>query len=223
MARLKALAALCIIVPFQDFGGVASSANIREIMKNIFAFAYSRHNYFEEVDHDIARKHLRLTEEGRVVNLMKCNSNKGLDESVIVTVNRLVNMDEDEISMEVVESHEYRPCIGVTGPEGEYGALIGCNDSNSSYKSRYGDQGVGMDMNRYLRNKGEEDVSLHPSNAIKKGDVIRMVVKNHTLTYYHNNERIGPFKIFNPITLLKNRDYKFAVELYGTASVRILI
>ena len=47
-----------------------------------------------------------------------------------------------------------------------------------------------------------------------------MVVKNHTLTYYHNNERIGPFEE-DPIRLLKNRDYKFAVGLWGEASVRI--
>ena len=143
---------------------------------------------------------------------------------MVVTVNGLVNMDEDEISMEVVErEEEYEwPHIGMTGPEGEYGACIGWNVSSFSWKSRYGDQGVGMDMDGCLFNKGEWDYSLYQYKAIKKGDVIRMVVKNHTLTYYHNNKRIGPFKRFNPITLLKNRDYKFAVGLHGKASVRIL-
>ena len=124
--------------------------------------------------------------------------------------------------MKVVEDQYCWPTVGVTGPEGEYGALIGDNRSTSSYKSRYGDQGVGMSMYRVLWNKGEVDGSLEQSNAIKKGDVIRMVVKNHTLTYYHNNKRIGPFRE-NPITLLKNRDYKFAVVLRNKASVRILL
>ncbi len=110
--------------------------------------------------------------------------------------------------------------IGVTGQEGEYDAIIGESYIFSPYKGRYGDQGVGMDMNRNLWNKGGIDRSFYQFTSIRKGDVIKMVVKNDTLTYYHNNKgRIGPFEE-NPIRLLKNRDYKFAVELYRTAPVR---
>ena len=128
--------------------------------------------------------------------------------------------DLRHFSIEVVEIEDEWPCIGVTGPEGEYEAVIGENDSSSPYKSRYGDQGVGMYMNRYLRNNCKWDSSLWQYKAIKTGDVIRMFVKNHTLTYYHNNVKLT-FKD-DPITLLKDRDYKFAVGLWGRASVRIV-
>ena len=72
----------------------------------------------------------------------------------------------------------------------------------------------------WLLNKGDQDDSLYQFKPIKKGDVIRMVVKNHTLTYYHNDQKLTFAE--DPIALLKNRHYKFAVEIYGTAQVRIV-
>ncbi len=188
-------------------------------LQEVLSFVVIRHDRFEEVNHNEVKKNLRLKDGGRLVDLLKHDAKEGLYKHAIVTVNGLVNMDEDEISMRVESGC---PFLGVSGPEGEYGKHIGDSDSFSSWKSRYGDQAVGMDMNRYLRNKGEHDTSQVEYKAIKKGDVITMVVKNHTLTYYHNNVRIGPFKKFKHITLLKNREYKFAVELKNMASVHIV-
>ena len=213
--------ALCFIFTFER---VFPSSNCRVLLQKVLSYLHGRHCRFEVVNNDILKEHVNMEEGNRMVDLMKHNAEKGLYVSVIVTVKGLVNMDEDEISIEVVERLDGGwPMIGLTGPEGEYGAIIGLNDSSSPWKSRYGDQGVRMDMDRrLLLNKGEFDNSLDHPNAIKKGDVIRMVVKNHTLTYYHNNVRIGPFKDFNPIRLLKNRGYKFAVGLWRKASVRLL-
>ena len=199
--------AACFVFVFKkEFPIIHCKTFLREIL----AFLKIKHFCFEEVDHVEAKKHLRLEDEGREVGLVKCDAKKGLNYPVIVTVKGLVNMNEDEISMEVVESYKSGwPFIGVTGP-----------DSFDPMKSRYGDQGVCISMGRFLLNKDEWDDSLLQTNAIKKGDVIRMVVKNHTLIYYHNNEKLTFEQ--DPITLLKNRDYKFAVEIYGTAVVRIV-
>ncbi len=186
---------------------------------------------------------MRIREDGTVVDLMKLTErigfSVGLQEYVTITVNGLVSKHKDEVLMRM-EGNCNRVIIGVTGPEGEYRAIIGYKDryhtsDNSRYgdqgvgmdrnkhtsdNSRYGDQGIGMDRNKGLYNKGSSDDSMYCWAAIRTGDLIKMVVHNHTLTYYHNNKKLM-FRD-NPIRLLKDRDYKFGVTLYGTSSVRII-
>ncbi len=203
------------------FKRVFPSKNCRILLQKMLSYINLRHSRFELSNHDVLKKHLNITEGIRKVDVMKLDAKRGLQKCTIITVNGLMNMDQDEISMKVETASENRPCVGVTGPEGEYNAVIGYNNSSSFLNSRYGDQGVCMYTNRTLYNKGEYDGSLSRYNAIKEGDVIKMVVKNHTLTYYQNNVRMGPFKE-NPIRLLKGREYKFAVGLVGRASVRIV-
>ncbi len=189
------------------------------IKQNILCYTFVRHLRFESLDHHIVREHLRLSEGGSVVDLKKSNRD-GLPKRVIVTVNGLVNMDDDEISMRMENECFFFPHFGLTGPEGECNAQIGCYLHPDSSKSRYGNQGVGMNLNRCIWNKNEYHRSLYQLAAIKKGDIIRMVVKNHTLTYYHNNQKLTIGE--EPIRLVKGRDYKFAVGLDKRASVRIV-
>ena len=93
-------------------------------LRRILSFLTTKHGRFEEVEHDEAKKHLRLTDEGRVVDLLNGDVKKRLNKHVVMTVNGMVNMDEDEISIRV---HDGYAIIGVTGPEGEYDACIGYN------------------------------------------------------------------------------------------------
>ena len=109
------------------FERVFPSRNCRTILQKILSCIALRHFRFELVDHDLARRHLMLREDGRTVDLRKHDAKEGLCKFVIVIVNGLVNMKEDEISIEVGVKCKHGdgwPVIGLTGPEGEYDALI---------------------------------------------------------------------------------------------------
>ena len=194
-----------------SFHKVFPSKNMRTMLQKILSYLIIKHDCFEEVHVDVAERNLRMRDGGRRIMLM----NQAWDSKAIVTVNGLVDKKKDEITMQV-ENIVYggMPCIGVTGPEGEYHAEIGKT-------GRYSDQGICMNMFRDLHNKGECDKSLSRYKAIRHYDKIRMVVKNNTLTYYHNDKKIGPF-LENPITLRKDRDYKFAVGLCHESAIRIV-
>ena len=204
-----------------SFTKVFPSENCRTTTQIVSSFLVLHHTHFEGVEHNLAKANLRLTDTKKIADLKRSDSIEGHDEPIIVTTNGKVNLEQDTIAFEILETHGRFPNIGVTGLNGEYRAIIGYKGGVWAH-SEYGSQSVGIDMYRKLQNKCEYDESQFKYDiSIKAGDVIQMIVEESTLTFYHNNDRIGPFQE-DPIRLLESREYKFCVGLRANASVRIV-
>ena len=168
---------------------------------------------FQEVDHEETKKHLRLSNGGKMVDLSSYNA------IITVVMDRLINKQKDEVTFRVKRSNFSYPFIGVTGLKGEFNAVIGKNIVNPS---RYWNQGISMNMDKVMYKKGEfiRNTAYSLADRVEDGDVIRMTVNDGILSYYHNGKHLYVTRTRNKLD--KNKDYKFAVTLVYNTCIEIL-